>query len=330
MTYEHYVPDPWVRALRREPVSHALYKPALLLVVLDAMDRGLASPLTVLFDETLETRFDELLVRAGCPKGAGKCWQPFFHLSTTVRGQPPIWELLMAGKPVTPSARAKSRASLKRLADAARFRPELASHLITPEGRAGVREEIYRWVTLGSDPDAGLRLVAAHHPAWPEIQREVSGLRESVHRPFRLFREHPEVRISETVRYARDTALRLELLPLYDYRCALCDMRLRYHQRIEATAAHIVPVNVAGADDVRNALSLCRVHHWAFDEGLWSIDESGRALVLDARDSETIDLEALRRLSGVELGKPAEDAMRPHRDALAWHREVRFLGTHAA
>ncbi|RZO60487.1 MAG: hypothetical protein EVA89_13140 [Sandaracinaceae bacterium] len=321
----HYTPEPWIRALRSESLSHPLYKPALLLVVLDAIDRGQASPLTVLFDERLEASFDELLARAGEPRGAGKCWQPFFHLATHARGRSPVWHLTRAGALVEPGKRAKSRGGLRRIADAARFRSELADHLVTPVGRAGVREEIYRWVTLGADPEAGLRLVAAHHPAWPAIRSELAGLREAVDRPFRLFREHPEVHLSEQTRYARDTALRLEILPLYDYRCALCDLRLRYHHTIEATAAHIVPVRASGADDLRNVITLCRTHHWAFDEGFWSVDEGERAIVLEPEGDDTTDLAAIQQLRGKKLRLPAQDATRPHKAALEWHREHLFL-----
>ncbi len=126
-------------------------------------------------------------------------------------------------------------------------------------------------------------------------------------------------------RYARDLALRIELLPLYDHRCSLCDLRLRYRNQLEAEAAHVVPVRAAGVDDVRNPLALCRTHHWAFDAGLWTIDAAGRAKVVTTPDSDEVDLAALRELAGTALRLPTESAVRPHPDALAWHRSKVYL-----
>ncbi|MFW5921565.1 MAG: HNH endonuclease, partial [Polyangiales bacterium] len=163
-------------------------------------------------------------------------------------------------------------------------------------------------------------------PTWPDVERAISMIRESSEQAFQPFREHTQVRISEQVRMARDRALRLQVLPLYDHRCALCALRLRWHQLVEAEAAHVVPVEHSGVDDLRNALSLCRTHHWAFDRGLWTVDEDMRARVVEPPDDPEVDVESLTQLARKPIELPDEERLRPHVDALDWHRKHVFVG----
>ena len=44
-------------------------------------------------------------------------------------------------------------------------------------------------------------------------------------------------------------------------------------------AAHIYPVEKNGTDDLRNGIALCKLHHWAFDGGLFSISDALRILI---------------------------------------------------
>jgi putative restriction endonuclease len=184
-----------------------------------------------------------------------------------------------------------------------------------------VREQIYRM--LESEP-ASMALVKAHDPSWKDVDKARGMLRDSVAQQFQCFREHSRVVMSEHVRKARDRALRMEVLPLYEHRCALCGLRLRWRELVEAEAAHVVPVEKDGVDDVRNALSLCRTHHWAFDAGLWTVDEGKRVEVVSPEADPEIDVEALIVFRGEGIRTPRQEQWRPHEEALAWHREYVF------
>jgi hypothetical protein len=72
----------------------------------------------------------------------------------------------------------------------------------------------------------------------------------------------------------RDEAFREIVLSEYDFACAVCEMKFRLGDLVEATAAHIVPKRKSGTDDPRNGLALCRTHHWAFDAGLFSVSDN--------------------------------------------------------
>jgi putative restriction endonuclease len=61
---------------------------------------------------------------------------------------------------------------------------------------------------------------------------------------------------------------------LYAYRdhCAFC--RLKHRELLDA--AHIIPDNEGGPPDVNNGLSLCKIHHAAFDKNILGINEDFR------------------------------------------------------
>ncbi len=69
----------------------------------------------------------------------------------------------------------------------------------------------------------------------------------------------------------RDEAFREVLLTESEYACAVCEMKFTLDNLFEAQAAHIVPKHRNGTDDPRNGLTLCRTHHWAFDQGLFTL-----------------------------------------------------------
>src|SRR3546814_4043334 len=84
---------------------------------------------------------------------------------------------------------------------------------------------------------------------------------------------------SDLKRIARSRAFRKAVIAAYGGRCAMCGGGATAPDgRSEIEAAHVIPRGMAGADDVRNGLSLCRLHHWAFDNMLLGIS-TGRMIV---------------------------------------------------
>jgi hypothetical protein len=134
----------------------------------------------------------------------------------------------------------------------------------------------------------------------------------------------PSYQLSLVQRRARRRAFRERVLAAYDRACSLCGVRIQWGGLIEAEAAHIKPHELRGADDVRNALALCRTHHWSFDRGLWTASPD---LVIDVQThapGTTADLRALHDLRGRRLRAPRPATAAPHPLALAWHRDNPF------
>ena len=77
----------------------------------------------------------------------------------------------------------------------------------------------------------------------------------------------------EDVKQGRDIKFRLQIVPLYHYSCALCRIKILLPSGITLVeAAHIHQFAQSKNDDITNGMALCRNHHWAFDQGLWSIN----------------------------------------------------------
>lgn len=132
-----------------------------------------------------------------------------------------------------------------------------------------------------------------------------------------------------TRRDVRESAFRKIILEEYKCLCAVCQSKFVLQQKkneplIEAEAAHIISVNARGPDDPRNGLSLCRRHHWAFDNGLFTVTDSSEikvsVFVLQA-ERRRFDLE---EYEGESLVPPAHEICSPHEEALHWHQRKKF------
>jgi putative restriction endonuclease len=71
-------------------------------------------------------------------------------------------------------------------------------------------------------------------------------------------------------RKIRDARFRANVLRAYSHRCCVCGIQLDL-----LDAAHIVPVeHERGTDEIKNGLSLCALHHRAFDHALITVAPS--------------------------------------------------------
>ena len=121
----------------------------------------------------------------------------------------------------------------------------------------------------------------------------------------------------------RSAGFRQAIIGLYDYTCAVCRLRIVTMDGETATdAAHIIPFHLSQNDDVRNGVSFCKLHHWAFDKGLISLSGNYKVIVSllmsDRRPTEWM----LTELRDKSILLPERDKFYPAQDALAWHRET--------
>jgi putative restriction endonuclease len=113
------------------------------------------------------------------------------------------------------------------------------------------------------------------------------------------------------------------VLPAYRERCAIC--RLREVRLLDA--AHIVAdTEEAGVPAVSNGLSLCSIHHRAYDEDLVGVAPDLRVHVsrrlLDEDDGPMLNV--LKGFNGVTIEAPSKKHWRPDAERLAV-RFARFL-----
>lgn len=127
-------------------------------------------------------------------------------------------------------------------------------------------------------------------------------------------------------RGAKSARFRQQVREAYGWTCAVCGAhypRTRYNRIAGVDGAHILPWADYDIDEVSNGLSLCRLHHWAFDEGLLVIRWTGNAYVVEIpeavkegikADCPDFDLEELERFEGgiPEARLPHDPRLRPN------------------
>ena len=120
----------------------------------------------------------------------------------------------------------------------------------------------------------------------------------------------------------RSAGFRKAIMRLYKYTCAVCRLCIITTDGESATeAAHIIPFRISQNDDVRNGVSLCKLHHWAFDKGLISLSNTYKVIVSPLFVEQGPMEWRLTKLRGKSILLPEHDQLHPAPDALDWHRE---------
>lgn len=127
---------------------------------------------------------------------------------------------------------------------------------------------------------------------------------------------------SESENPVRKRGFRLAIMRIYEYTCAVCQLHILTLDGQSVTeAAHIIPHKKSNNNDVRNGISLCRLHHWAFDRFLFSIDKSYKIIVSELFSEQGPSEFQLSTLDGKDILLPNREELYPAQEALAWHRE---------
>lgn len=120
----------------------------------------------------------------------------------------------------------------------------------------------------------------------------------------------------------RDGRFRLDIVPAYDYTCALTGYRITTVGGASIVdAAHIHKHAESRNNDPRNGIALSKNAHWLFDAGLWSINDDYCVIVAtDAFLESSPNQKPLAEYHGKRLFLPSNKAIWPARQHLAWHR----------
>jgi hypothetical protein len=132
----------------------------------------------------------------------------------------------------------------------------------------------------------------------------------------------------------RNRAFKQAVREASDFRCAVCGMKIYSSNNLqwEVEAVHIVPHSKNGKDDLLNGLALCRLHHWAFDVGWFTLENNFKLLGSTRIKDLSTDLgklgsdDFIGQLSegNLRISLPKEPSFHPHPNAIKWHRENVF------
>jgi putative restriction endonuclease len=129
-----------------------------------------------------------------------------------------------------------------------------------------------------------------------------------------------EVAMREVVEREGQGAFRLRLLRAYQSQCAITGE----HTEPVLDAAHIQPYLGPASNHVQNGLILAKEFHALFDQGYVGVTPDYEVRVSERLRAEWQNGKRYYPYDNAALRIPDEPAMRPSRDALAWHFESVF------
>jgi putative restriction endonuclease len=288
------------------------YKPALILSILDLIETDNITENKIYLTKDLSECFlayCNTILPLDKNKRIGL---PFFHMQSDS-----FWEIIYKKE-------YKSQGSLVKLyesIDYGRFEDDVFMLISIPDSRERLRSALINKFFI---PEAGVLLgkqslinrgsFAAGEYIFKFSQ---SGVAEHEAVPY-----NTDPTIDKKI---RDAGFRRAVLKSYDQKCAVCGIKIQTidgHTVIEA--AHIVPWSRTHDDRVQNGLSLCRLCHWNFDEGMMTVSKN-YTIRLSKQLTGYNNIPAhLSTLESRSIFLPAENVMYPDEKSLKYHQKEIF------
>ena len=292
--------------LNRSPrpgIGFAPHKPFLLLAVIALIEKGEIDRNRIPLSDDLIAIFKKYI--ALTPGWNPTIFNPFYRLKNEG-----FWHIRRWRSPNPPaSVRQLQQVSAYAVLDDALF-----DCLKIPVCREAIRQ------TLIDRYFPELRQAIEYLTIEQEAEEYREQLIQAAEHPFSMHRDVASIQVETPVRSA---GFRKAIMKIYEYKCAVCGLDIRTASGASITdAAHIIPFSVSYNDDVRNGLSLCKSHHWAFDARLFSLNETYHVIVPPVSHEHEPTERMLRELRDKRIWTPTGEQHRPHQEALAWHREA--------
>jgi len=306
----------WLNRLTKLRVDRASknpapHKPLLLLAILDQIEEGSITSTAVRLTPELAFRFLgywEVVSNRG--RSVGRAELPFFHL----QGGEFLRHVAIPGLEAALGS----------------IRPISVDQLNKVISHAELPEEFFVLMKNDAYRDAARKVLIAGEWFFPEEKIKLIAMLglDSVVLPLDE-KSMPVASREEDVKQGRDIKFRLQIVPLYHYSCALCEIKMLLPSGITLVeTAHIHQFAQSKNDDITNGMALCRNHHWAFDQGLWSIDTSFEIMVASDKFAEQAPNQTglmsyqSKRLDFSWLHPKHQ----PSQKNLDWHRRHKFIG----
>lgn len=294
-----------MRYLNRSPHAHigrAPHKPFLLLAVISLIQKGKINENIIQLSDDLIAIFKKYI--ALTPGWNPTIYNPFYRLKNEG-----FWHL-RGWRATTPPTSVRQ---LQRAGAYAQLDDDLFTIL-----RVSEYQEIFRQ-TLIDRYFPELRQDIEYLTIKQEAEEYSEQLIQDTQHPFSMHREAESIEVETPIRSA---GFRRAIMQVYAYTCAVCELNIRaLSGESVADAAHIIPFSVSYNDDIRNGISLCKSHHWAFDTGLISVNEAYEVIVSPSMTEQGPTASMLAQLRNKRIWLPRGAEHRPAQDALTWHRD---------
>lgn len=295
--------------------GNAPYKPILLLSVIDLIQQGVIQENNITVSEELINTFNQYWkILASDSSYAGGLHYPFIHLESEG-----FW--IVEFNPEFRKGR--KIGTTKALKDAVKY--------------ARLDSELFSYI---KDPLLVQRLIDSLIESWfsssrsqiediLQINQDFQDITQTEIHEIETDQDHKETPRSILKKtLVRNAFFRKAVVHSYDYRCAFCHLKVinSLNQSI-VDGAHIKPFSRFFDNRVNNGLSLCKNHHWAFDQGWFTVDENYRIIVTNDLTEESPHSKPIKDFHGKSIVLPRAEQYFPRPDALRWHQLNIFQGT---
>lgn len=185
------------------------------------------------------------------------------------------------------------------------------------QGLVDVHE--YQYVSDGTRNVYRFQMEQLGIASWEDYQQTEATVELPIDDKDELLDDEAEYETSRS--RARSAAFSRKIKQQYENTCAVCGSnRVTPEGNPEVEAAHIYPKSEGGADKIQNGIALCRLHHWAFDCGWFSVSADRTVIVRDWGEREPPT--EIEDAAGTTLMDPESSSSQPSDTALAAHREL--------
>ena len=288
-----------IRRLIRSPhrnIGLAPHKPFLLLAVIVLIEKREIDENKIPISDDLITIFKKYI--ALTPGWNPTIYNPFYRLKNEG-----FWHL-RRWRAATPPTSVRQ---LQNVGAYAVLDDDLFYFLRIPEYREIIRQ------TLIDRYFPELRQDIEYLTIEQEAKEYSEQLIQDTQHPFSIHRDVESIQVKTPIRSA---GFRRAIRQVYVYTCAVCELNIRALTGESVTdAAHIIPFSVSYNDDIRNGISLCKSHHWAFDTGLISVNEAYEVIVSLSMTEQGPTASMLTQLRNRRIWLPRGEEYRPAPEA---------------
>jgi putative restriction endonuclease len=171
---------------------------------------------------------------------------------------------------------------------------------------------IAAWFSSNKDDIGDILQVNQDFENVAQAETEISGIAGNI---------EAEPRFYLTKSAVRNAIFRKSVVHTYDYKCAFCRLKvIRNLTQNIVDGSHIKPFSKFYDNQINNGISLCKNHHWAFDQGWFAIDDNYRIIVANGLEEESPNARTMKDFHSETILLPTSDQDLPRLESLEWHR----------
>jgi putative restriction endonuclease len=283
--------------------GEAHYKPILLLSVIDLIAQGLIQENRIpVSDELIDTFNNYWNILASGSSYKGGLHYPFIHLQSDG-----FWHLVF--KPDFNGLQPKTTNKLKKAVEYAYLDDKLFDLLQDQNLRQELIDTIIAvWFSANQKK---LEDILTINQDFQNITR------------FELETQKREPKFVLRKSIVRNAVFRKAIVHVYDYKCAFCRLKvIRAFTQNIVDGAHIKPFAEFYDNSAGNGISLCKNHHWAFDNGWFCVGDDYKIIVASDLQEESPHARPMRDFHGETILLPSSEEYFPSLEALQWHRKT--------